>query len=123
MTGLSPALLPLRARFIDMNLSRADELLHLRQRIAAGQDAIRALLAIGDIAHKICGVAGTLGFERIGQLSFDLDQSIIALRNRQTDFVSAWRKSQPVLDALIAALRGSAPPADGDGGAAAQARG
>lgn len=105
MTGLSPALLPLRARFVGLNPARVDELLGLRAQAAGGPDATRALLAIGEIAHKICGVAATLGFGRIGALAFDLDQAVIALRDRQSDAAAAWRNSQPLLDALIAALR------------------
>ena len=62
MGEISPSLVPLRDRFIALNVARARDLVELADRIDRGQDAEASLLAIGEIVHKVAGVALTLGF-------------------------------------------------------------
>lgn len=104
MADISPSLMPLRERFMALNAARARELTELRLRIETGQDAEASLLAIGDIVHKIAGVALTLGFPALGLRSMELDRLIIAFRKKEVSLALAWRQGAPILDAVMAEL-------------------
>lgn len=99
--GISTALLPLRARFIALNAERAAELSILRNRLKRDQASEASLLEIGDIVHKIAGVAATLGFAELGKLSLQLDRITMALRAEEVALAPAWLQAEPLLDQLI----------------------
>lgn len=101
MQNVLPALQPLRDRFIVMSKLRAAELSALRNRMRQGQQPGAAICEIGEIVHKISGVAATLGFPQWGQLAAELDSTINLARKRQISMNDAWDISEPKLDTLI----------------------
>jgi hypothetical protein len=101
---VAPALLPVRARFVDLLLPRVMELERLRCRVNAGQEVVPAILAIGGLAHKIAGVAGTLGFARVGHLALQVDARISEARKMQEPVALFWDATEPVLEALMDAM-------------------
>ena len=101
MADISPALYPLRNRFIEMSVQRSVELSELQQRVQKRLDPEAALGEIGEIVHKISGVAATLGFAEWGRLAAELDRTIHSFRTRQTSLDEAWRLAEPSLSTLI----------------------
>lgn len=101
MDGVPTALLPLRMRFIEMNVARSAELSILRNRLKRDQDPEPSLLEIGDLVHKIAGVAATLGFAEMGRLALELDKLTTCLRLGELRVGQVWSEAEPVLDALI----------------------
>ena len=104
MQDLLPALQPLRARFVELSLSRSIELSRLRSRILLGQEPLVAMREIGEVVHKISGVAATLGFPAWGQLAAEIDLIINRLRKQEISLEVAFRSAEPMLDALIRAM-------------------
>lgn len=104
MADISPALYPLRNRFIEMSVQRSVELSELQQRVQKRLDPEAALGEIGEIVHKISGVAATLGFAEWGRLAAELDRTIHSFRTRQTSLDEAWRLAEPSLSTLIEAM-------------------
>ena len=104
MADISPALYPLRNRFIEMSVQRSSELAQLRQRVQLRHDPEAALGEIGEIVHKISGVAATLGFADWGRLAAELDRTIHSFRTRQTSLDDAWQLAEPSLGTLIDAM-------------------
>ena len=104
MCDISPSLVPLRDRFVALNAVRARDLIVLADSIDRGQDAEASLLAIGEIVHKIAGVALTLGFPELGLRAAELDRIIIAFRGKSIALASAWSQGSPLLDTLLAEL-------------------
>jgi hypothetical protein len=106
MGEISPSLVPLRDRFIALNVARARDLVELADRIDMGQDAEASLLAIGEIVHKVAGVALTLGFPELGLRAAELDKIIIAFRGKEIALAAAWSQASPLMDALLPELLG-----------------
>ncbi|MBE0553762.1 MAG: Hpt domain-containing protein [Rhodobacteraceae bacterium] len=102
--AIAPALLPVRARFMELMLPRIIEFERLRCRVNAGQEAPLALEAIGALAHKISGVADTFGMSRIGNLSAQVDRRISAGRAAREPLASVWDSTEPALEALLDAM-------------------
>jgi len=63
----------LRERFIERAYHQAQELDHLMGLIEADSDDQVARARVTSIAHKISGVARTLGFERLGLLAHETE--------------------------------------------------
>ncbi|SEO33599.1 Hpt domain-containing protein [Pseudorhodobacter antarcticus] len=101
MQEVLPALQPLRARFIEMSAYRSAELSNLKRRINLEGDPNAAMCEIGDIVHKISGVAATLGFPEWGLLAAELDGITNALQKQEISADEAWRRAEPSLDQLI----------------------
>lgn len=101
MTELSASLMPLRAKFIASILPRLAELETLRRQVAADAAGMQALTEIGHVAHRISGVAATLGFARAGELASEVDRQATAVRSGQELFAWAWPRTEPVLEALM----------------------
>ncbi len=99
-----PTMDSLRQRFAAQNRVRAGELAGLRDRVAAGADPREAIQAISGIAHRIAGVAATLGHADMGRLAHDIDLIATALQNRDLTTTEAWRLAGPVLERLISAM-------------------
>lgn len=99
--AIAPALAAVQARFRDRIVERVLEFEGLMQDVEAGRSPALALVSIADLAHKIVGVAATLGYPRAGDLAAEVEQRI-----RQGSFAGAapqvtWRAVQPGLEALL----------------------
>ena len=107
-TSLERALAPVRARFIGALEDHILSFEALRQQAAGATDAQPSLDQIGKLAHRIAGIAGSVGFDNIGERAGRVERSVIACRDpglsdadRQAR-VSA--ELEPLLDVLEAHL-------------------
>lgn len=70
------ALAPIRRRFLDAVESHIFELALLRHAAEEPAGRQQALTGIMMIAHRVAGVAATLGFRSLGEAAADLDQRL-----------------------------------------------
>ena len=81
---LERALAPVRARFIDALEDHILSFEALRQQAAAATDAQPSLDEIGKLAHRIAGIAGSVGFDDIGERASRVERCVIACRGTGT---------------------------------------
>lgn len=62
--------------FVNVTTDRILRIETLTQAVHNGQDSVSALTEIAQIAHKIAGVAGTLGYPEIGNQSRAIEQRL-----------------------------------------------
>lgn len=74
--GISSGLSRIRARFIAGMHEQSTRLETLKLRLHDAPDDDDALREVGQIAHKIAGTAATLGFQDLGALASQIDDSI-----------------------------------------------
>lgn len=107
-TMLERALAPVRARFIDALEDHILSFEALRQQAADAADAQPSLDQIGKLAHRIAGIAGSVGFDDIGEQAGRVERSVIACRApglSDTDRkASVSAELEPLLDLLEARL-------------------
>lgn len=89
--------------FVNLTTDRIMRIETLTQAVHKGQDASAALLEIAQIAHKISGVAGTLGYPEIGDTARWIEQRI------KTDAAAGeplrnWEEMAAVIDTLLDAM-------------------
>jgi HPt (histidine-containing phosphotransfer) domain-containing protein len=101
--GLPEVLRAAHQVFISLTMDRILRIEALTQAVHKGQDPAPALTEIAQIAHKIAGVAGTLGYPAIGDDARALEQRLKAdlaagapLRN--------WDSVAPAIEALLDAM-------------------
>ena len=99
--ALEPALEPARNRFRGLILDRVLAFETHRRQAARGDDPLRALTAISDLAHKISGVGATLGFTQTGKLAGALERSIAQGRAGRSDPMRVHAEIEPLLEALL----------------------
>lgn len=76
INDMTPVLEPARAMFRGLILERIMAFEAYRKLVERGDNPQDDMLKIAEIAHKISGVAATLGFFRTGQLAAVLDRAI-----------------------------------------------
>jgi HPt (histidine-containing phosphotransfer) domain-containing protein len=76
--GLPDVLHAAHQVFIDLTTDRILRIEVLAQAVRRGDDAPSALTEIAQIAHKIGGVAGTLGYPEVGDAARALEQRLKA---------------------------------------------
>lgn len=96
-----PSLADIRARFIQANRARVEDLIGMREQMHARPDAIEPLRHIGDEAHKIAGVAATLGFREMGDCAMVIDRTVAAMGSREVMPAEARLRIGAALDQLI----------------------
>ncbi len=98
---IPPSLVEIQARFRAMIVDRILMFEALKRAIEVNQQPAQALGAISDLAHKISGVAATLGYPHAGQLAAEIEQAIhdgnVAARSAH----QTWNCIQPDLEALM----------------------
>ena len=100
-SAIPAALFPVRARFRDLILQRMMTFEAFRIDFNAGNDPQSALSGIVALAHKIAGVAETLGFPEAGRLAAALEQHSRDGLARQVPLKDLWRSVEPQLIALL----------------------
>ena len=98
---IAPALVGVQARFLALIVDRILMFEALKKDIETGRDPENALGMIAELAHKIAGVAGTLGYPHAGDLAARVEQ---AARKGQATMAAphqTLRDLAPVLDALL----------------------
>ena len=70
---MSAGLSRVRVRFLEMLSGRLQRLDELHAAIRAGENLMASLTEAGEIAHKLAGTAGTLGFKSLGDIAIEVD--------------------------------------------------
>lgn len=97
----SDPLAPIRQRFVATIAGHLQEIALLRRSAAGPEEGREALRGIGLIAHRVAGVAATLGFEELGRLAAALDQKIgSAMKTTSPDLP----EFDPSVDLFLVAL-------------------
>lgn len=91
----------IRARFISANRARVDEFIGMRAQMDDRPDSLETLRLIGDEAHRIAGVAATLGFSEMGESAFTIDKTVVAMDAREITPLEARQRIGMALDRLI----------------------
>lgn len=98
---INAALVPMRTKFVGQMLSRLGQLEALRCAVNDGREPLPSMAEIGQIAHRMSGVAETLGFARIGRLSMEVDMQVAAALSTQGQVSQSWRSVEPLLEDLL----------------------
>jgi HPt (histidine-containing phosphotransfer) domain-containing protein len=98
--GLPDVLHAAHQVFINLTIDRILRIEVLAQAVRRGDDAPSALTEIAQIAHKIAGVAGTLGYPKVGDNARALEQKLKA------DIASGeplrhWTSTAPQIEELL----------------------
>lgn len=101
--GLPEVLQAAHQVFITLTTERILRIEALTQAVHKGQDAGPALTEVAQIAHKIAGVAGTLGYPEIGDSARSIEQKL------KTDIAAGdplrnWDRISPEIETLLDAL-------------------
>lgn len=101
--GLPEVLKAAHQVFITLTTDRILRIEALTQAVHKGQDPGPALTEIAQIAHKIAGVAGTLGYPAIGDGARAIEQKL------KTDLAAGdplrnWDSIAPEIETLLDAL-------------------
>lgn len=101
--GLPDVLRAAHDVFVNLTTDRILRIEALTVAINKGEDPAPALTEIAQIAHKIAGVAGTLGYPQIGDMARSVEQRLKAdlaagapLRN--------WDSLAPEIETLLDAM-------------------
>ncbi|WP_299783747.1 Hpt domain-containing protein [uncultured Marivita sp.] len=96
VSDLSPQLALIRGRFLDRLAQRCIEIETLVQQIETDGVQVDLVQEIAGRAHKIAGVAPTLGFARLGSLSVDIEARLSKLLSQ-----SAWPDARERIEAYL----------------------
>lgn len=101
---MDDALRAIRLRFIDSLVARLLRFEDLKQQIASNPIALAPLSEISAMAHKIAGVAETLGFGEIGRSAGWIDAEITkGVRNGDSAAI-IWRSVESPLETMLEKL-------------------
>ena len=99
--GVNLVIAQIRRDFVASLLQRSLTLEALKLAAAAAQDKDQAVFEIGAMAHKIAGVAGTLGFDRLSEISLALDTLIGPAGGGNHATPESWTKVQDLVETLL----------------------
>lgn len=100
--GRVPASLrPVQAKFCALIVQRILTFEALRKDLETGQNPQQALLDMAALAHKIAGVAETLGFSKAGRSAAEVERRITKGMAVKMQNPAIWGAVQPVLDSLL----------------------
>ncbi len=83
--ALRAALAPIRDSFIASVPDRIVEINGCLSALTAGEDPIKTLSNLRTEVHKIAGIAGSIGFQNLGQTSAKADSALRALIDGEID--------------------------------------
>ena len=98
---MDDALRAIRLRFIDSLVARLLRFEDLKQQIEANPIALVPLSEISAMAHKIAGVAETLGFGEIGRSAGWIDAEITKGVRSGDSAAIIWRSVESPLEAML----------------------
>ena len=96
LVDLQPQLARIRHRFLDRLSERCLEIETCAQQLDRTGLAAVPVTLIAQQAHKIAGVASTLGFDRLGELSAKTDAQLPHLANDED-----WTTARSLIEALL----------------------
>lgn len=97
--ALSEALAGIRSDFIDGLFPAVNELDYQKQALRQPAQVPAALASIQKIAHKLSGLAGSVGFPALGARAAEIDITVSNLRKR-----SASQREVDALDGSVEQL-------------------
>jgi len=100
-TGIDLVIARIRKDFIARLIERSLMLESLKAEVASSQQPERAISAIGEMAHKMAGVAATLGLQRLGKLSMRLDDLIGSARSSGQAASQTWLIAEGAVEDLL----------------------
>jgi HPt (histidine-containing phosphotransfer) domain-containing protein len=95
-----------RVQFLDLIFTHVQTIETAKKALVAGQNPSEALDVIAGVAHKISGVAGTLGYIETGEFAGLAEQktrSTIVAGAPDTGAV-IWAKIEPQVEAMLNSL-------------------
>jgi HPt (histidine-containing phosphotransfer) domain-containing protein len=98
---IAPSLVNIRKRFCEMAVDRILAFESMKMAIAANRQPEQALAEIANLAHKITGVAATLGYPQTGQLAADVELTVRAGVSSRAPSHQTWISVEPILEALL----------------------
>ena len=98
---ISPTLVGVQTRFREMIVDRILVFEAMKRAIETNHQPAQALDKIGDLAHKIAGVAATLGYPYAGQLAAGVEQAVRDGDAARKPTQETWGHLQPNLEALL----------------------
>jgi len=98
--AMTEALRDVRDRFLFDLDQRICDFEHLKMLIETGSNRTEAIRAVAMMAHKIRGVAPTLGLGRLGALAGSVED-VFSNAARQPSLSDFWRDAGPVLETLL----------------------
>ncbi|MEO8242461.1 MAG: Hpt domain-containing protein [bacterium] len=101
---LDASLLPIRQAFLSTLIQRVIRFEALKQDLEAGQDMATALSGVANLAHKMAGVAETLGFGEIGIFAAEVDRAITGGRIAGQGDTDIWHGIEDTLEQLLDAM-------------------
>lgn len=101
--GISAKFAAARMKFLDLVEERMSEITRVRRDVAHGADAAEGLRAIAGVAHKICGVAATLGFSSVGDEAREIEESF-RMGAGDCDADRYWKDAQDQIDGFLKML-------------------
>lgn len=90
-----------RQRFRDLIVDRVLALESLRKNINTAPDPLQMMRGVSALAHKISGVAATLGFQHTGDLAAELERRLGSSTLHGLPVSETWLAAEPVLDELL----------------------
>lgn len=102
--SFADAMAGLRAKFVDSLVDRIEHMEELTLELSTSGDYAATLRGISAAAHRITGVAGTLGFGVLGASARQLEEAISEKLSRQDPY-EAFVQVRPQLDALLESLQ------------------
>ncbi len=101
---LDAALAPIRRSFLNTIIQRVLRFEAMKQNLEAGIEMTESLNAVANLAHKMAGVAATLGFGEIGTLAQDVDRTVTSGILSDKGPAATWLAVEDKLEALLDAM-------------------
>ena len=98
---IPPALVGVQVRFRELIIDRILVFEAMKNAVEANRQPAQALGKIADMAHKIAGVAATLGYPFAGQLAAEVEQAVRDGDAAARSTHQTWSCVQPSLEALM----------------------
>lgn len=104
--AMDATLQKIRLRFIETVLERLLKFEELKQIFNSDPENITPLSELGALAHKIAGVAETLGFGDIGRLAASIDSEITRRLNSGVPAIAVWQMVEAQLEEMLEKMEG-----------------
>ncbi|MDR9484897.1 MULTISPECIES: Hpt domain-containing protein [Sediminimonas] len=101
---LERALAPVRARFIEAIEGHILSFEALRREARNGHSSKESLKEIGQLAHKIAGIAGSVGYEEIGEAASTVERRVLECEASALDDGDRLASVDEVLEPLLELL-------------------
>lgn len=99
--AVAPGLAAIQARFLELICDRVLVFETLKKGLEANRKPALALTGIAELAHKIAGVAATLGFPHAGELAADVERAVRDGAAAGMPALQTWKRVAPTLELFL----------------------